>query len=199
MKAAPLRRGNFGAALGANEISLSLRAAFSAEVGIFITLLDGVNASTVHPLMFYDGAVGIPSIKLMAYATYSLQATSAASESSFSQGRRTMIPERSGLQSKRAGRLITSAMRHKISKVSSNSTRSTTSPIPPLLATHTVTRPRLCSASRLISSPCLAGIVATTSTLFAHRSQLLWTKSLSMTSTPPRPRQPLGQTMPTWK
>jgi hypothetical protein len=114
---APARRGNFGTMpKGFNSASTKL-ADFTRQMEFFIMKLDDVDSSTVHPIAFYEGATGMPDIKLMAYAVYSLQATSAAAESNFGQGRRTMTPERAGLQSKRAGRLITAAMRHKIAQV----------------------------------------------------------------------------------
>lgn len=117
--AAPARRGNFGAGNKVvAESAASRLKAYMLEVKLVIAMLDAVDPSTVHPLEFYDKAVSIDSIKKMANAIFSIQASSAASESNFAQGRRTIVAERAGLQGRRAGRLITAAMRNKIAMVS---------------------------------------------------------------------------------
>jgi hypothetical protein len=60
---------------------------------------------------------GFSDIRSMADALLAVQATSAAAEGFFSEGRRLITDMRSRLQGRRAARLIVSRIRHNIHKV----------------------------------------------------------------------------------
>ena len=94
---------------------------FARESASYLSLLNSFeNADSLDPLMFfYERRAEFPILKTLADSLLAVQSTSAASESFFSEGRRTITDERSGLQPRRAARLIVSRIRHKIRLVGS--------------------------------------------------------------------------------
>ena len=89
---------------------------FARESASYLSLVNSFeNADSLDPLMFfYERRTEFPILKTLADSLLAVQSTSAASESFFSEGRRTITDERSGLQPRRAARLIVSRIRRKI-------------------------------------------------------------------------------------
>ena len=111
--------GNFQADSSDEEVE-DLIVLHAREVSLYLSTINMIQTpELLNPVMWFHEHRndGFPDIKIMAGALLAVQATSAASEGFFSEGRRLITDMRSRLQGRRAARLIVSRIRHNIQKV----------------------------------------------------------------------------------